>query len=338
MCDYLFNSTLLVEPTNVCNLKCKMCEARCSAEKNIVPEYLSASDLDIVLSKLSPYVTNIVFQGDCEPTMHPQLEELVKVSRKYVPHASVVTNGLLLNESRVKNLIDSGLTWFAFSIDSYKKEIYENIRVKSNFDKVIKNLEYLIQLRENNFPQLRIVVHKIVFNNDSSEYLKKFIKFFYLEKGVDKVTFAPIVEKGTVKYEDWIIKRNQIEIDFLKDKINTNLKDFANYPFKTLYRYCGANCFFISHDGTFSPCGVHTRSKNVFGNLIKEDLNKIVNKDIFKDFHNYWQNRDFKQPFPCICDDCFILKTPYFLYSLDENFQNCCTIQKTIVNGIKKYD
>lgn len=330
MSNYLFNSTLLVEPTNICNLKCTMCEARCSVEKNVIPEYLSVKDLDIVLSKLNPYVTNIVFQGDCEPMMHPQIEDLVKISRKYVPHASLVTNGLLLNETRVKKLIDSGLTWFAFSIDSCDKETYENIRIKSDFDKVIKNLEHLINLRETIYPQLRIVVHKIVFNNDSSESLKKFIKFFYLEKGVDKVTFAPLVEKGSVQYKDWIIKRNRIEIDFLKEKINVNLKDFANYPYKTLYRYCGANCFFISHDGTFSPCGVHTRSKNVFGNLIKEDLDKIVEKDIFKNFHNYWQNRNFNHCFPCICDDCFILKTPYFLYSLDENFHNCNAIDKAI--------
>ena len=74
MSDYLFYSTLLIEPTNVCNLKCKMCEARCSAEKNIVPKFLNSKDLDLMLSKLSPYVTNIVFQGDCEPTMHPKLE------------------------------------------------------------------------------------------------------------------------------------------------------------------------------------------------------------------------------------------------------------------------
>lgn len=338
MSDYLFYSTLLIEPTNVCNLKCKMCEARCSAEKNIVPKFLNSKDLDLMLSKLSPYVTNIVFQGDCEPTMHPNLESLVSVSRKYIKHISIVTNGLLLNEKRIESLINQGVSWFAFSIDKYIKEDYEEIRINSDFDKVVRNLECLIKLREEKYPNIRIVVHKIVFNNETPDDLKNFIRYFYINKGVDKITFAPLVEKGAVKYKDWIIKRNQIEIDFLKENLNVNLKDFANYPFKTLYRYCGANCFFISHDGTFSPCGVHTRSKNVFGNLINETIEDIVNKGIYKEFHEYWQKRKFQDHLPRICDDCFILKTPYFLYSLDENYNNCKNIKVTIDNCDKKED
>ena len=334
MHNYLFNSTLMVEPTNICNLKCKMCEARCSVEKNIVPRYLSEENLDLILSKLNPYVTNIVFQGDCEPTLHPKLEKLISISRKYVPHVSLVTNGTLLNEGRIRTLINSGLTWFAFSIDSHIKKEYESIRAKSDFNKVINNLGYIIRLRENEFPELRTVVHKIVFDEDTIEHLKSFIEFFYLEMGVDKLTFAPLVENGSVKYEDWISKRNQIEMDFLKKSISVNLKDFAHYPYKTLYRYCGSNCFFVSHDGTFSPCGVHTGTKNVFGNLIQEDLEQIVKKEIFQEFHNYWQNRRYDKPLPCICDDCFILKTPYFSYCFDENFSNCNKINKVLESNI----
>ena len=158
MDDYLFNSTLLIEPTNVCNLKCKMCEARCSAEKNIIPAFLNSKDLDIMLSKLNPYITNIVFQGDCEPLMHPGLEDLVSVSRQYVKHISIVTNGLLLNEQRIENLINRGVSWFAFSIDKYTPEEYEEIRKNSDFNKVVRNLEYIIKVMEEKYSCLRISV------------------------------------------------------------------------------------------------------------------------------------------------------------------------------------
>ena len=69
------------------------------------------------------------------------------------------------------------------------------------------------QMEKEDFNKL----NEIVFNNETPDDLKNFIRYFYINKGVDKITFAPLVEKGAVKYKDWIIKRNQIEIDFLKE-------------------------------------------------------------------------------------------------------------------------
>lgn len=45
---YLFNSTVLVEPTNICNLKCVMCEARCTVEAGLhEAEYLMPNDFEM---------------------------------------------------------------------------------------------------------------------------------------------------------------------------------------------------------------------------------------------------------------------------------------------------
>lgn len=146
---YLFNSTVLVEPTNICNLKCIMCEARCTVESGInEAKYLLPEQLDIILQKLKIYISNIVFQGDCEPTLSPYLPELVSIARKYTEQIAIVTNGVSLTREKIDRLVENGVSWFALSIDDYREEKYNAIRKYSSFKKVITNLDYLVKIRD----------------------------------------------------------------------------------------------------------------------------------------------------------------------------------------------
>jgi len=111
-----------------------MCEARCTVESGInEAKYLLPEQLDIILQKLKIYISNIVFQGDCEPTLSPYLPELVSIARKYTEQIAIVTNGV---------------SWFALSIDDYREEKYNAIRKYSSFKKVITNLDYLVKIRD----------------------------------------------------------------------------------------------------------------------------------------------------------------------------------------------
>lgn len=320
---YLFNSTVLVEATNICNLKCTMCEARCTIEAGTKKaKYLMPEELEIILTKLKGNISNIVFQGDCEPTLNPYLEDLVKVSKKFTNQVAIVTNGLALTPERIDSLIESGISWFALSIDDHREKIYEGIRKYSNFKKLENNLDYLIKVRNEKAKYINIVTHKIVFENDTIESLKEYIKFFYIEKGVNKITFAPVVNDGLIDNSNWLIMRNNLEIEFMKENININLKDFANYPYATIHKYCGTNLFFISHEGNFAPCGLHTREKRIFGNLIDEEIEDIVKRDVFTEYHEYWSNRMFRSKKPRICDNCYLLRSPYFTYCLDDGLNS----------------
>lgn len=317
----LFNSTVLVEPTNICNLKCVMCEARCTVEVGTTSaEYLLPEDLEIILSKLKGYISNVVFQGDCEPTLSPYLDELVKVARNYTEQVAIVTNGMVLTPERADRLVNSGVTWFALSIDDYRAPIYNSKRKYADFDCLMRNLDYLIRLRNEKKHSLYIVTHKIVFPEDTVEDLMDYIDFFYLEKGVNKVTFAPLVKEGNIKEKNWLIKRNLLENAMIERDVNINLKDFANYPYMTNHKYCGTNLFFISHEGDFAPCGLHTRDKKIFGNLITEQLEDIIKKPNFCEYHDFWYNRNFKNSMPCICDNCYLLRSPYFRYCFDNSY------------------
>ncbi|MGP1411991.1 MAG: radical SAM protein [Peptoanaerobacter stomatis] len=320
---YLFNSTVLVEPTNICNLKCIMCEARCTVETGLNDaEYLLPEQLDTALKKLKAYISNVVFQGDCEPTLSPYLPELVKIARKYTEQIAIVTNGVALTHEKIDRLIENGTSWFAFSIDDYREKKYNAIRTYSSFKKVMTNLDYLIKIRDTMKKNIYIVTHKIIFQEDKMKDLEEYINFFYLKQGVNKITFAPIVKMGNIENGNWLLMRNELENKLISRGIQINLKDFANYPYMSNHKYCGTNLFFISHEGDFAPCGLHTRDKKIFGNLLSDEIVDIMKRKSFIEYHEYWYNKRFDNCAPEICKNCYLLRSPYFRYCLDDSYKS----------------
>jgi radical SAM protein with 4Fe4S-binding SPASM domain len=279
------------------------------------------AELDLMLGKLQPYIANVVFQGDCEPTLNRYLPELVNVAAKYTTSIAMVTNGTRLTDELTRQLIAGGMSWFALSIDDHRREIYNNVRIRADLDNVVEHLRRLVRIRDTEQPNLHIVVHKIVFPTDTLASLIEFVKFFYLDVGVSQITFAPLVEVGDIKVREWLILRNQLESALLSESIYINLREFGNYPYKTIHKYCGTNLFFINHLGDLSPCGLHVRLGKTFGNLLTDTLDDIAARANFQDFHQFWSAKDYSAPLPSQCDNCYLLKGHYHRYTLNEGLK-----------------
>jgi radical SAM protein with 4Fe4S-binding SPASM domain len=319
---FLFPSTVVIEPTNICNLKCIMCEAKCSAKNKVKKEELTPENLEIMLEKLKDYIVNIAFQGDCEPTLHSQLPQLIKIASKYTNHISSVSNGTRLSNELVDSLIENGLSLFSISIDDHRPEKYNDIRVGADFDKVMENLDYIIKKKEDSKNKIQIIVHKIIFPDNTLEDAKEFIKFFTNKHPVDKVTIAPWVDYGSVqcKISDWIKFRNQLENELIDENIYMNLRDYENYPYRTAHKYyCGTNLFFIDYEGNLKSCPIHSGSEKSFGNLLASSLDDIAEGECFKEYHKFWLEKRYGEKLPYMCDNCYILNGEYYCYALDDS-------------------
>jgi hypothetical protein len=54
----------------------------------------------------------------------------------------------LLDEERLRALLDAGLDVIILSIDSLRKDVFENIRVRLDFDEVLENALRFIELKD----------------------------------------------------------------------------------------------------------------------------------------------------------------------------------------------
>ena len=133
-----------IELTNICDLKCIMCERKYMQR----PLGLISFDLfKRVVNECSIIgVDSIKLNLWGESLLHP---ELIKMIRYISENSSIVTqfntNANRLTSEKSKGLIEAGLDKLTISFDGLSQKTYEAIRVNGNYNKVITNIETLIQ-------------------------------------------------------------------------------------------------------------------------------------------------------------------------------------------------
>lgn len=132
-----------IEPNIKCNLACKMCQI--TTWDRTAPD-MSLVDFKSLIEKI-PTLLKIKLQGMGEPFLNRELMDMIEfaVGRKIKMVTN--TNGTLIDERLSRRIVDSGLDTITISIDGATAETYEKIRIKGDFDKVIKNLKLLVSLR-----------------------------------------------------------------------------------------------------------------------------------------------------------------------------------------------
>jgi uncharacterized radical SAM superfamily Fe-S cluster-containing enzyme len=118
----------MVNVTNNCNMTCDACLS--GSEVGLTEPYQSVSRLMDALpdARGLRFMPHVVFFGG-EPTMHPELPEMVElaVQRGYVPR--LATNGLKLRDERYcRSLVDAGLLWVFLHFDSLDDERNARLR------------------------------------------------------------------------------------------------------------------------------------------------------------------------------------------------------------------
>lgn len=128
-----------IEPTNRCNLDCRICVRNNWVEPlgEMAPETFSR--IIEGLEAFSP-VPKIFFGGLGEPLAHPQIAEMVARTRPLNCRVELITNGTLLTEELSKQLIRAGLNMLWVSIDGASPESYADLRLGAALPAILENV------------------------------------------------------------------------------------------------------------------------------------------------------------------------------------------------------
>jgi uncharacterized Fe-S cluster-containing radical SAM superfamily protein len=120
--------TVLIEPTEGCNLGCKFCGLRGMRETGTKPwNYMSLETAERIASEIQRVGWNckIVFAQHGEPTLNPELFEIVQIFRQKLPNNifHIYTNGWGMNRAKnvteyVEKLFNAGIN--NIIVDCYK--------------------------------------------------------------------------------------------------------------------------------------------------------------------------------------------------------------------------
>jgi putative metalloenzyme radical SAM/SPASM domain maturase len=122
-------SKLFVEVTSRCNIACTMCVKQ-STYCGIVDGDMKLSTFESLFPVL-PEIDSLVLNGIGEPLLHPDLEQFVSEARVRMPSDGLIsfqTNGLLLTDIRMHDLVQAGLDRISFSVDAMEPNLLQQVR------------------------------------------------------------------------------------------------------------------------------------------------------------------------------------------------------------------
>ena len=131
-----------VEATNKCNLTCSTCMRNVWDVKY---GHMSNGTFECILSGLKaiPDTPEIFFGGYGEPLSHPRILHMIARAKQNGHRVSLITNGILLTEGMIRQLIELNLDMLWVSLDGASPECYTDVRLGDALPTVLTNLTNL---------------------------------------------------------------------------------------------------------------------------------------------------------------------------------------------------
>ncbi len=183
---------LFWECTLRCNLNCRHCGSDCRVDASFsdmtLLEFLSV--LDEVSKVAYPPNTLIITTGG-EPLVRQDIVECGRQITKRGYMWGMVSNGLLLTEHKLHDLIDAGLRTIAISLDSFAEE-HNWMRGNSlSFDRAVNAIKYLTKCN--------ITWDVITYVNQRNFYQLEKFRDFLIDIGVRYWRIFTIFPSGRAK-------------------------------------------------------------------------------------------------------------------------------------------
>ena len=146
-----------------CNARCTMCAISKPATRPI-----GVMDMEMfksVVDSLAPYkdyieMVDLFALG--EPLLdHDLFNRIRYLEERGFRGLGISTNAHLMHEEKQRLLLESGIETVIFSIDGFKKETHEAIRLRTNFERVVGNCLSTIRMRDEGSYATRFVVRFI---------------------------------------------------------------------------------------------------------------------------------------------------------------------------------
>ncbi len=261
--EYLsdFPLNIEVEPTYYCNLKCPFCP-RFVAHGERQDKHMKKEIWGHIIEECSKNnLPSMQMDHEAESLMNPKFFEYLEDTKKAgILETWLHSNGNMVNEKNARKLIQGGLKRINFSIDAFKKETYDKLRVGGKYEKVINNVLNFLKIKEElNASYLRV---RVSFLEQKENFLEKkeFFNFWSKQKGINTITFQKYLDCEPFEKEDEDINLSEKE---LEKKYKDEKPFFCGAPWETPI---------IQEDGKIAPCGMPIREHNK--DFFLGDINK----------------------------------------------------------------
>lgn len=161
-----YPESLVIEPTNSCNLRCRMCSewgegVTRKREVGFIPRDIWMGALDEIGAW--PVRANIHLTGSGEPLLHPEFLDILRYAKdKGNIGVGFLCNATLFDARKAEAIVSLQIDTVGFSVDGAQSEVFEHYRKGAILSEVEQNIERLLSLRKADTPRvyLNMVAHQ----------------------------------------------------------------------------------------------------------------------------------------------------------------------------------
>jgi radical SAM protein with 4Fe4S-binding SPASM domain len=301
---------------NQCNLRCVMCHFSSDEFSKRRKEEISVGDFERIAAQLFPLCSHMSLSLGAEPLLHRDLGELLRITGGYkIPFVYMHTNGLLLKEKTIEQLIRSRFSQLSISVDGATKQTYERIRVGAKFERLVASIEAVNRAKRRMKSHLPRLSFNVVLMRSNIEELPAIVRLAHGLKveGVAAVHMMPLSIAAVDPEEESLQGHKELCNRMLAEargvaarhRINVTLpepfgpvtetaplstvgadhRDLRSLPVRQAA--AGPSCSFPWHfvgldsGGNMSPCG-WWQDQPPMGNLLTESFAEIWDNEAYR--------------------------------------------------------
>lgn len=265
-----FPTTLMIEPTNICNLKCPLCPTGAGLIKR-AKGFLAFNNFKKVIDEVGDFIFHLRLWNWGEPLLNKEIFKMISYAKRKKIFVNLSTNSSFLTKDISRQLINSGLDELIISLDGASEETYEKYRKGGNFEDIINSLKFLISEKkrlDKKFPYIKLQF--IIMKHNEHEIEK--IKYLSKKLKVDELVFKTVGIMDYFSKEDIkkYLPQNKKYSRYSLAGDNVSTKTRINNQCDFLW-----NEFVINWDGTVIPCCFDMNNKYVLGDIFNQTVKEI---------------------------------------------------------------
>lgn len=270
-----------IELTNVCNLRCSMCNfhsAKIVSGKTRQKGFMDFELVKNLMEQIGSFEGDamVVFHGAGESLLHKDLISIFRYADKFKNiKYGLLTNGMLLDKRLSHEILDTGISWIGFSLDGIDKEKFERYRLGSDFERIMENVAYFLDMKAMAGKKIGVKVN-MTLQDEMKEDVDRFIDLWIGK--VDEVLISPYKPIGS--RESSLVAKGTERV-----------------PCYMLYEM-----LLVYWDGKVGLCCEDWYNTVRLGDVTSEKISNIWNGRIFNTIRRLHEDRKFDRLL--LCRDC----------------------------------
>ncbi|MCL4503899.1 MAG: radical SAM protein [Deltaproteobacteria bacterium] len=254
-----------------CNFRCWHCSSAEYTTKQRAQSLTLGQLKGIARQLRSVGVLSICYVGG-EPTIHPELPKIIRMTNDLGILPSIITNASLLTEAKVDELFDSGLANLGFSMQSAKPELHDRlVNHPGAHAAMLRMIDYCLA-RGYTASICVVPTNENLADNDFEAMVR-----FATQRDLRLNVNLPAPVGKLIDDQECALSQESMRLleqryfpleNFLPDFKQTTIQRRIHCPM-------GENTIYILPDGEVCPC---TFTHISFGNILKEPIRTILQR------------------------------------------------------------